>query len=89
VVEVAKGLWLLRGGVGFSWKAADIKGSALGSYLLFEKGYTQELMALGYADAMRQRDQICAFFRWKDPQAKSKPDSEQIKPERRQDPLRL
>jgi NTE family protein len=81
----------LLGGVGVSSKAADIKGSALASYLLFEKGYTQELMALGYADAMRQTAEICKFFDWTAPEtlpvaaALERPTGQ----DRRRDPLRL
>jgi NTE family protein len=44
--------------------AADVKGGALASYLLFESGYTRELMALGRADAMKQRDEVLRFFGW-------------------------
>ncbi len=72
-------------------KAADAKGAALASYLLFEAGYTRELMALGYADAMRQSSEICTFFDWTDP-SPSAPDTEPAaKPaiDRRLDPLRL
>ncbi|MDF0604786.1 patatin-like phospholipase family protein [Neisseriaceae bacterium TC5R-5] len=38
------------------------RGTALATYLLFEPGYTRELMALGYHDAMRQKDQIKQFL---------------------------
>ncbi len=41
--------------------AANPGGGPLLSYLLFEGGYTRELIALGYADAMRSRDELYAF----------------------------
>lgn len=37
-------------------------GAALLSYLLFEKGYTRALMALGQHDAMARRDEIARFL---------------------------
>lgn len=43
------------------------QGQALVSYLLFESAYTRELMALGEADALRQREEIGRFFGWTSP----------------------
>lgn len=37
-------------------------GSELLSYLLFESGYTRELIALGYADTMQRRHEVTAFL---------------------------
>jgi len=38
-------------------------GASAASYLLFEPGFCRRLLALGYADAMAQREQILEFFR--------------------------
>jgi NTE family protein len=50
--------WLLRGIGGTSQR-----GSALASYLLFERSYTRALMDLGYGDAMKRRDELVRFLR--------------------------
>ena len=79
----------MLGGVGVSSDKADVKGAALASYLLFGSGYTTELMALGYADAQRQRAEVCAFFGWTDPEVRADADAAKPFAERRQDPLRI
>jgi NTE family protein len=50
--------------LGASINTLQGQGNALASYLLFEAVYTQELMALGEADAIAQRDDIHKFFGW-------------------------
>ena len=79
----------MLGGVGVSTKAADVKGSALASYLLFESNFTRELMALGYADAQRQQSEICKFFGWTDSMAAGVCPLPAFDVERRVDPLRI
>ena len=54
---------LLRG-VGVSGSGRTAQGAALASYLLFEAGYTRELMALGEADVAARRSEVLDFFRW-------------------------
>ncbi len=49
---------MLLAGIG----ATEVRGAALASYLLFEKSYTCELIALGRKDAMEHKNEILAFF---------------------------
>jgi NTE family protein len=48
----------LLGGIG----ATEERGAALSSYLLFESGYTRELMDLGRRDTEARRADVLAFF---------------------------
>lgn len=56
----------MLGALGVTSNMADVRGAALASYLLFEAGYTQELMALGRADTLAMRAEVCRFFGWTD-----------------------
>jgi NTE family protein len=42
--------------------ARDSGGAQLASYLLFEQGFCQELIHMGYRDALRRRDDLLAFL---------------------------
>lgn len=56
--ELPAGLRLLLRGLG----AKNRDGMQFVSYLLFESGFTRELIALGYADAMHMQDKLRAFL---------------------------
>ncbi|MEO6919013.1 MAG: patatin-like phospholipase family protein [Collimonas sp.] len=48
----------LLGGLG----AKEVHGGGLASYLLFESGYTRELIRMGQKDTLARRDEVVAFF---------------------------
>ena len=47
--------------------AAATQSSALASYLLFDTGFTRELIALGRADTLARREPVRRFFGWDEP----------------------
>lgn len=58
VSEMPSGLRALLRVIG----AGDLAGSQLASYLMFEGGFTRELIELGYRDALRRADDLQAFL---------------------------
>lgn len=58
VHEMPRPVQILMSGMG----ALNYGGRQLVSYLLFEQGYTRELIKLGYEDGLARRDQIQAFM---------------------------
>ena len=56
--EMPRPVRLLMGGLG----ALNYGGRQLVSYLLFESGYTRELIDLGYRDGMHRREELRAFM---------------------------
>jgi len=61
VKELPRAVRLLLKGLG----AMNKGGMQLTSYLLFESGYTRELIRLGYKDAMDRRDELLNFLQGK------------------------
>lgn len=56
--ELPRSVRILLRGLG----AMNRGGMQLASYLMFESGYTRELIRLGYSDAMERRDEIESFL---------------------------
>ena len=55
--ELPRGVRLLLQGLG----AMNSSGMQLVSYLLFESGFTRELIAMGFRDALAMEDELRAF----------------------------
>ena len=66
VAELPRPVHALLAMLGASGQPEDTRSATLASYLLFERGYTQALMELGRADALRQRAEVRRFFGWGD-----------------------
>lgn len=54
----------LLGTVGVQGHGAQARGTVLSSYLLFEPGYTTELIVLGMIDTLNRRADVLKFFGW-------------------------
>lgn len=56
---------MLLSNLGKRGNTLNTRSAALATYLLFEAGYTRELMRLGRADALAQAPVIARFFGWR------------------------
>ncbi|WP_417276039.1 patatin-like phospholipase family protein [Castellaniella sp.] len=63
LAELPRAVQTLFRVLGVSSRKIEPGGGALASYLLFESGYTKDLIALGRADSMNRADEIIAFFK--------------------------
>ncbi len=66
VCDLPRTIRALLSALGVQADGRDGSDGALASYLLFERGYTRALMALGRSDTLARRSEICAFFGWHD-----------------------
>ncbi|MGI9292228.1 MAG: patatin-like phospholipase family protein [Gammaproteobacteria bacterium] len=62
IKELPRSVRILLRGLG----AMNKGGMQLASYLMFESGYTRELIRLGYKDAMSRRDELLSFMQGED-----------------------
>lgn len=60
--ELPKATYNALAGLGALGTRGSPSGAALASYLLFEPGFVQALMALGERDAYARKDELLAFF---------------------------
>lgn len=56
--SLPKAIRALLGGIG----ATELRGATLASYLLFESGYTRELIQMGQKDTYARREDVVNFF---------------------------
>jgi len=71
IASLPRPVRMLLSGIG----ATEVRGSALASYLLFEKSYTCELIELGRKDALAHKSEILAFFATNHPSESAAPAS--------------